>query len=45
MSTRIVAATESWPPPSLLPMLAFLITGLVAFSTYTSCCTYAIMTP
>ncbi len=41
----IVSATESWLTPSLLPMLAFLITGFVAFSTGTSWGTYAIMIP
>jgi Na+/H+ antiporter NhaC len=41
----IVGATESWLTPSLLPMLAFLITGFVAFSTGTSWGTYAIMIP
>lgn len=41
----IVAATESWLTPSLLPMLAFLITGFIAFSTGTSWGTYAIMIP
>ncbi|MBL6905652.1 MAG: transporter, partial [Pseudomonadales bacterium] len=41
----IVAATEGWLTPSLLPMLAFLITGFIAFSTGTSWGTYAIMIP
>lgn len=41
----IVAATEDWLTPSLLPMLAFLITGFIAFSTGTSWGTYAIMIP
>ena len=41
----IVSATESWLTPKVLPMLAFLITGIVAFSTGTSWGTYAIMIP
>jgi len=41
----IISVTESWLTPSVLPMLAFLITGFVAFSTGTSWGTYAIMTP
>ena len=41
----IVAATEGWLTPSLLPMLAFLITGFIAFSTGTSWGTYAILIP
>lgn len=41
----IISATESWLTPSLLPMLAFLITGIIAFSTGTSWGTYAIMIP
>jgi Na+/H+ antiporter NhaC len=41
----IVAATKGWLTPSLLPMLAFLITGFIAFSTGTSWGTYAIMIP
>ncbi len=41
----IVSITESWLTPKVLPMLAFLITGFVAFSTGTSWGTYAIMIP
>jgi Na+/H+ antiporter NhaC len=41
----IIDNTESWLTPKLLPMLAFLITGIVAFSTGTSWGTYAIMIP
>jgi len=41
----IVVATGSWLTPSLLPMLAFLITAFIAFSTGTSWGTYAIMIP
>ncbi len=41
----IISVTESWLTPSVLPMLAFLITGFVAFSTGTSWGTYAIMIP
>ena len=41
----IVSATEGWLTPSLLPMLAFLITGFIAFSTGTRWGTYAIMIP
>ncbi len=41
----IISATESWLTPAVLPVLAFLITGFVAFSTGTSWGTYAIMIP
>ena len=41
----IVSVTESWLTPKVLPMLAFLIRGFVAFSTGTSWGTYAIMIP
>lgn len=41
----IISATESWLTPKVLPMLAFLITGFIAFSTGTSWGTYAIMIP
>jgi len=41
----IVSSTESWLTPKVLPVLAFLITGIVAFSTGTSWGTYAIMIP
>ena len=41
----IISVTESWLTPKVLPMLAFLITGFVAFSTGTSWGTYAIMIP
>lgn len=41
----IVSVTESWLTPALLPMLVFVITGFVAFSTGTSWGTYAIMIP
>ena len=41
----IIGNTESWLTPKLLPMLAFLITAIVAFSTGTSWGTYAIMIP
>ena len=41
----IVSITENWLTPSVLPMLVFLITGFVAFSTGTSWGTYAIMIP
>jgi len=41
----IIDNTESWLTPKLLPMLAFLITAIVAFSTGTSWGTYAIMIP
>ena len=41
----IISATESWLTPRILPMLAFLITGFIAFSTGTSWGTYAIMIP
>jgi Na+/H+ antiporter NhaC len=41
----ILAMTEGWLSPGLLPALAFLLTGAVAFSTGTSWGTYAIMIP
>lgn len=41
----IVAQTESWLTPGLLPMLTFLIAGTIAFSTGTSWGTFAIMMP
>jgi Na+/H+ antiporter NhaC len=41
----IVAQTESWLTPGLLPMLTFLIAGTIAFSTGTSWGTFAIMIP
>jgi Na+/H+ antiporter NhaC len=41
----IVSITESWLTSKVLPMLAFLITAIVAFSTGTSWGTYAIMIP
>jgi len=41
----IVARTESWLTPGLLPMLAFVIAGTIAFSTGTSWGTFAIMMP
>jgi len=41
----IVSQTESWLTPGLLPMLAFLIAGVIAFSTGTSWGTFAIMMP
>lgn len=41
----IISVTESWLTPKVLPVLAFLITGFVAFSTGTSWGTYAIMIP
>jgi Na+/H+ antiporter NhaC len=41
----ILAMTEGWLSPALLPALAFLLTGAVAFSTGTSWGTYAIMIP
>jgi Na+/H+ antiporter NhaC len=41
----IVSQTESWLTPGLLPMLTFLIAGVIAFSTGTSWGTFAIMMP
>ena len=41
----IISVTESWLTPKVLPVLAFLITGFVSFSTGTSWGTYAIMIP
>jgi Na+/H+ antiporter NhaC len=41
----IISVTEPWLTPTVLPMLAFLITGIIAFSTGTSWGTYAIMIP
>ncbi|HSD70808.1 MAG TPA: Na+/H+ antiporter NhaC family protein [Woeseiaceae bacterium] len=41
----IVAQTESWLTPGLLPMLTFLIACTISFSTGTSWGTFAIMIP
>lgn len=41
----IVARTEAWLTPGLLPLLTFLIAGIIAFSTGTSWGTFAIMMP
>jgi Na+/H+ antiporter NhaC len=41
----IVANTEAWLTPALLPTLTFLIAALIAFSTGTSWGTFAIMMP
>ena len=41
----VVAATKDAMGPALLPLLAFVVSGFVAFSTGTSFGTYAIMIP
>jgi Na+/H+ antiporter NhaC len=41
----IVSVTEAWLTPSVLPVLVFIIAGIVAFSTGSSWGTYAIMIP
>lgn len=41
----IVAKTDVWLTPALLPALTFLIAGVIAFSTGTSWGTFAIMMP
>jgi Na+/H+ antiporter NhaC len=41
----IVAQSEGWLTPGLLPTLTFLIAGTIAFSTGTSWGTFAIMMP
>ena len=41
----IVSMSEGWLTPTVLPMLVFLVTGFIAFSTGTSWGTYAIMIP
>jgi Na+/H+ antiporter NhaC len=41
----IVSQTEGWLTAGLLPMLTFLIAGVIAFSTGTSWGTFAIMMP
>lgn len=41
----IVSVSESWLTPGLLPVLAFLIAAIIAFSTGTSWGTYGIMIP
>lgn len=41
----IVAQTEGWLTPALLPALTFLIAAIIAFSTGTSWGTFAIMMP
>lgn len=44
-ASYVIEITESWLTPSLLPLLAFLLSGFIAFSTGTSWGTYAIMIP
>jgi Na+/H+ antiporter NhaC len=41
----IVSVTSGWLTPALLPVLVFIISGIIAFSTGTSWGTYAIMIP
>lgn len=41
----IVSVTEAWLTPSVLPVLVFVISAIVAFSTGSSWGTYAIMIP
>ena len=41
----IVAISDDWLRPAVLPALVFVITGFIAFSTGTSWGTYAIMIP
>ena len=41
----IVSVSEAWLTPGLLPLLTFLIAGIIAFSTGTSWGTYGIMMP
>lgn len=41
----IVSVSEGWLTPSVLPVLVFVISGIIAFSTDTSWGTYAIMIP
>ena len=41
----IVSVTSGWLTPALLPVLVFVISGIIAFSTGTSWGTYAIMIP
>jgi Na+/H+ antiporter NhaC len=41
----IMSISESWLTPGVLPMLVFLLTGIIAFSTGTSWGTYAIVIP
>ena len=41
----IVSVSEGWLTPSVLPVLVFVISGIIAFSTGTSWGTYAIMIP
>lgn len=41
----IVSVSEAWLTPDLLPLLTFLIAGIIAFSTGTSWGTYGIMMP
>ncbi|MEX2125848.1 MAG: Na+/H+ antiporter NhaC family protein [Woeseia sp.] len=41
----IVSKTEAWLTPGLLPLLTFLIAGVISFSTGTSWGTFAIMMP
>jgi Na+/H+ antiporter NhaC len=41
----IVSISKSWLTPAILPLLVFVISGVIAFSTGTSWGTYAIMIP
>jgi Na+/H+ antiporter NhaC len=41
----VVSLTGEWLLPNLLPMITFLLAGLISFSTGTSWGTYAIMIP
>ena len=44
-AARIVLITKSWLTPSIQPLLVFVISGIIAFSTGTSWGTCAIMIP
>lgn len=41
----VISVTESWLTPALLPLLIFIVTAFISFSTGTSWGTYAIMMP
>ncbi len=41
----VVAATEAWMAPAVVPLMAFIISAFISFATGTSWGTYAIMVP
>ena len=43
--SNIIAVTESWLTPAMLPVITFFVCAFISFSTGTSWGTYAIMIP